>query len=121
MNDVFCLKPGQGFGTEFAVDLPDDQCQWVFFLMSKLLSSLFVDTNQLTFQFNASYRSLTRELSMYELKNESLQSSVTERWDALEDYFVCITECDLNDKNCITSCHVTHLNIDDGSASSAAA
>ncbi len=89
--------------------------------MSKLLSSLFVDTNQLTFQFNASYRSLTRELSMYELKNESLQSSVTERWDALEDYFVCITECDLNDKNCITSCHVTHLNIDDGSASSAAA
>tara|TARA_Y100000746_G_C15442573_1_gene423561 strand:- start:461 stop:637 length:177 start_codon:yes stop_codon:yes gene_type:complete len=58
---------------------------------------------------------------MYELKNESLQSSVTERWDALEDYFVCITECDLNDKNCITSCHVTHLNIDDGSASSAAA
>ena len=21
------------------------------------------------------------------------------RWDALEDYFVCITECDLNDQN----------------------
>ena len=54
---------------------------------------------------------------MYELKKESLQSSITERWDALEEYFVCITECELNDKNCITSCLVTHLNIDDGSVS----
>ena len=35
--------------------------------------------------------------------------------DALEDYFVCITECDLNDQNCVTSCLVTHLKIDDGS------
>ncbi len=52
---------------------------------------------------------------MYELNNESIQSSMTERWDALEDYFVCITECDLNDQNCITSCLVTHLKIDDGS------
>ncbi len=52
---------------------------------------------------------------MYELKKESLQSSITERWDALEGYFVCITESDLNDKNCITSCLATHLNIDDGS------
>ena len=27
---------------------------------------------------------------MYELKKESIQGSITERWDALEDYFVCI-------------------------------
>ena len=52
---------------------------------------------------------------MYELKKESIQSSITERWDALEDYFVCITECDLNDENCITRCLVNHLRIDDGS------
>ena len=46
---------------------------------------------------------------------------MTERWDALEDYFVCITECDLNDQNCVTSCLVTHLKIDDGSDASFAA
>jgi|TARA_B100000073_G_scaffold277432_1_gene237704 hypothetical protein len=58
---------------------------------------------------------------MYQLKKEPLQSSITERWDALEDYFVCITECDLNDENCITSCLVTHLKIDDGSDPAVAA
>ena len=58
---------------------------------------------------------------MYELKKESIQSSITERWDALEDYFVCITECDFNDENCITSCLVNHLKIDDGSESVTAA
>lgn len=58
---------------------------------------------------------------MYEQKKESIQSSITERWDALEAYFVCITECDLNDQNCVTSCLVTHLKIDDGSASVGAA
>ena len=58
---------------------------------------------------------------MYELKTESIQSSITERWDALDDYFVCITECDLNDENCITSCLVTHLKIDDGSESAVVA
>ena len=58
---------------------------------------------------------------MYELKTESIQSSITERWDALDDYFVCITECDLNDENCMTSCLVTHLKIDDGSESAVVA
>ena len=52
---------------------------------------------------------------MHELKQTTDQGSITERWGALEDYFVCITECDLNDQNCITSCLVTHLKIDDGS------
>ena len=41
--------------------------------------------------------------------------SISERWQALDDYFICITECDLNDQNCITSCLVNHLKIDDGS------
>ena len=58
---------------------------------------------------------------MYELKKESIQSSITERWDALEDYFVCITEFDLNDENCITRCLVNHLRIDDGSEHAVAA
>ena len=58
---------------------------------------------------------------MYELEKESLQSSITERWDALEEYFVCITECDLNDKNCIAGCLVTHLNINDESVSTVSA
>ena len=52
---------------------------------------------------------------MHELRSTTDQGSITERWDALEDYFVCITECDLNDQNCITSCLVTHLKIDAGS------
>ena len=52
---------------------------------------------------------------MYESKQESGQSSISERWDALEEYFVCITECDLNDENCVTSCLTTHLKIKDGS------
>ncbi len=58
---------------------------------------------------------------MYELKKESIQGSIAERWDALEGYFACITECDLNDENCITICLVTHLKIDDGTESVVAA
>ena len=41
--------------------------------------------------------------------------SISERWQALDDYFNCITECDLNDQNCVTSCLINHLKIDDGS------
>ena len=51
---------------------------------------------------------------MYALKNEHRHESIGERWAALDDYFVCITECDLNDQTCITRCLVTHLKIDDG-------
>jgi len=47
--------------------------------------------------------------------------SISERWQALDDYFICITECDLNDQNCITSCLVNHLKIDDGSDAAEAA
>ena len=51
---------------------------------------------------------------MYALKNEHQHESIGERWAALDEYFVCITECDLNDQTCITRCLVTHLKIDDG-------
>ena len=47
--------------------------------------------------------------------------SISERWQALDDYFICITECDLNDQNCITRCLVNHLKIDDGSDAAEAA
>ena len=52
---------------------------------------------------------------MYAVNNEHSRASISERWDALEEYFVCISECDLGDHSCTTSCMVTHLNIDDGS------
>jgi len=58
---------------------------------------------------------------MDETKQESRQTSISERWDALEEYFVCITECDLNDENCVTSCLTTHLKINDGSEHPSAA
>ena len=51
---------------------------------------------------------------MYALKNEHQHESIGERWAALDEYFVCITECDLNDQTCVTRCLVTHLKIDDG-------
>ena len=58
---------------------------------------------------------------MVEIAGERSKCSMTERWDALDDYFVCITECDLTDQNCVTSCLITHLKIDDGSDSELAA
>ena len=51
---------------------------------------------------------------MYALNNEHGHSSISERWDALEEYFVCVTDCDPNDMTCATRCMVTHLHIDDG-------
>jgi len=27
-----------------------------------------------------------------------------ERWDAIEQYFVCISECSLHDGECVTHC-----------------
>ena len=55
---------------------------------------------------------------MNEYHNESNQGLVLEPWDALEDYFLCLTECELNDQKCVTSCLLTHLNISDGSGNS---
>ena len=52
---------------------------------------------------------------MNAIKNEDGHRSIAERWDALEEYFSCITTCDINDQNCVSQCLVTHLEIDDGS------
>ena len=27
-----------------------------------------------------------------------------ERWDAIEQYFICISECSLHDGECVTQC-----------------
>lgn len=52
---------------------------------------------------------------MYALKNEHDHQSITERWQALDDYFVCITKCEIDDQICVTNCLVSHLKVDDGS------
>ena len=51
---------------------------------------------------------------MYALNKEHEHTSITERWEAIDDYFVCITECDLNDQVCITRCLSTHFKVDNG-------
>lgn len=52
---------------------------------------------------------------MYTLKKEHKHQSITERWQAVDDYFDCISECDLDDGKCVTTCVRTHLSIDNGS------
>ena len=52
---------------------------------------------------------------MSEFNNESNQGLNLDPWDELEEYFLCITECDSNDQKCVTRCLLTHLNISDGS------
>ena len=32
------------------------------------------------------------------------QAQQVERWDAIEQYFVCISECSLHDGDCVTHC-----------------
>ena len=32
------------------------------------------------------------------------QTQQVERWDAIEQYFVCISECSLHDGECVTHC-----------------
>ena len=48
-------------------------------------------------------------------QNEHEHQSIAERWEALDEYFVCISECDLDDGTCVTTCLRTYLQIDDGS------
>ena len=52
---------------------------------------------------------------MYSLKKEHEHQSIAERWQALDDYFVCISECNLDDGTCVTACLRAHMSIDDGS------
>jgi len=51
---------------------------------------------------------------MYSLKQEHQHQSIGERWQALDEYFVCISACDIHDQTCVTTCLTTHLQIDDG-------
>ena len=52
---------------------------------------------------------------MYSLKQEHQHQSIGERWEALDEYFVCISACEIHDQTCVTTCLTTHLQIDDGS------
>ena len=52
---------------------------------------------------------------MQSLKKEQEHQSIAERWQDLDDYFVCISECDLDHETCVTACLMTHMSIDDGS------
>ena len=50
-----------------------------------------------------------RESEMRAFKNEHKFESITERWQAVDAYFECITSCDLSDGVCITMCMAKHL------------
>ena len=46
---------------------------------------------------------------MHSIKGEHSHATIIERWQAVDEYFVCISECDLNDQVCTTRCVLTHL------------
>lgn len=46
---------------------------------------------------------------MRAFKDEHKFKSITERWQAVDAYFECITSCDLNDGVCVTMCMTKHL------------
>ena len=54
------------------------------------------------------------EREMHSIKGEHSHVSILERWQAIDEYFVCISECDLYDQVCTTRCVLTHLKADDG-------
>lgn len=40
-------------------------------------------------------------------------SSQADRWDAVDNYLVCISECSLDDGACVTRCMEVHLKPED--------
>ena len=46
---------------------------------------------------------------MRAFKNEHEFTSITERWNAVDAYFECVTSCDISDGTCITMCISKHL------------
>ena len=48
--------------------------------------------------------------------NEHSVASIAERWLTVDNYFECVTECDLEDQVCITKCMVAHLSGDEEGA-----
>ncbi|AII45442.1 hypothetical protein KR49_03055 [Synechococcus sp. KORDI-49] len=55
---------------------------------------------------------------MAEPNGSSGTAPLSERWAAVDDYFVCITECSLDDGTCVTRCMETHLKQDGASGAS---
>ena len=51
---------------------------------------------------------------MHSINGEHSHSSIFERWQAVDEYFVCIGKCDLSDQVCTTRCMLTHFKVDDG-------
>ena len=47
------------------------------------------------------------------LKAEFDQKHLAESWEALESYFACISECSMNDHECVSNCLDQHLNSND--------
>lgn len=50
---------------------------------------------------------------MHSIKDEHKHSTIAERWQAVDEYFVCVSECDLSDMICTTRCVLTHLKVDE--------
>ena len=50
---------------------------------------------------------------MHSIKGEHSHTSIIERWQAVDEYFVCISECDFSDQVCTTRSVLTHLKVDD--------
>ena len=48
------------------------------------------------------------------------QRPVAESWEMLESYFTCISECSMNDHECVSNCPDQHLNSNDGMSPSLA-
>ena len=46
---------------------------------------------------------------MDNIKTYQQAASQSDRWDAVDNYLVCVSECDLNDGTCVTHCVETHL------------
>ena len=56
--------------------------------------------------------SVLHKLDMDYLKVENERKPLADSWDALESYFACISECSMNDHECVSSCLDEHLNSD---------
>jgi hypothetical protein len=50
-------------------------------------------------------------------KSHQAEHNHGDRWSAVDNYLICISECDLNDGTCITRCLDTHLKEEDDTTS----
>ena len=42
-------------------------------------------------------------------RGEHLASTISERWRLVDQYFDCITQCNLDDETCVSQCMRIHL------------